>query len=65
MFSKLNIDLDALQKQLNPDGGNDFDGKSGVTSKSLRGLNLKKKDKRKLRHEIWMKSEYLRDNNVY
>lgn len=33
----------------------DFDARSVVTSKSLHGLNLKKKDKRKLRHTVWTK----------
>jgi len=34
----------------------DLDTRSIVTSKSLHGLNLKKKDKRKLRHTVWKKS---------
>ncbi|KAL8566604.1 hypothetical protein ACOMHN_054826 [Nucella lapillus] len=32
----------------------DFDAQSAVTSKTFQGLNLKKKDKRKLRHDLWM-----------
>jgi len=34
----------------------DLDTRSVVTSKSLHGLNLKKKEKRKLRHTVWTKS---------
>lgn len=33
----------------------DFDTRSAITSKSLKDLKLKKKDKQKLRHELWMK----------
>ena len=35
----------------------DFDTRSAITSKSLKDLKLKKKDKQKLRHELWMKSK--------
>jgi len=57
MFGALNIDIDALTKQLTGGNGEDFDVRSAVTSKSLRGMNLKKKDKQKLRHDVWLKSE--------
>jgi len=34
----------------------DLDTHSVVTSKSLHGLKLRKKEKRKLRHAVWTKS---------
>lgn len=34
----------------------DFDARSTVTSKSFKGLGLKKKDKIKMRHQLWMES---------
>ena len=46
----------------------DLDTRSVVTSKSLHGLNLKKKDKRKLRHTLWTKSmwwNYRLQSNLY
>ena len=46
----------------------DLDTRSVVTSKSLHGLNLKKKDKRKLRHTLWTKSmwwNYCLQSNLY
>ena len=55
LFSKVDIDLNALAKQL-PSSDADFDTRSTMTSKSLRGLNLTKKDKRKLKHEFLTKS---------
>jgi len=36
----------------------DFDARSAITSKSLKGLNLKKKEKQKLRHDLWLQSKY-------
>lgn len=33
----------------------DLDARSAITSKSLKELKLKKKEKQKLRHELWMK----------
>ncbi|ESN92155.1 hypothetical protein HELRODRAFT_181777 [Helobdella robusta] len=41
--------------QPDPDYDENFDMRSAVTSKSLKGLGLKKVDKRKLRHEVWLK----------
>lgn len=32
----------------------EFDTCSTITSKSFKGLNMKKKDKRKLKHDLWM-----------
>ncbi|KAH3754170.1 ribosome biogenesis protein SLX9 homolog [Dreissena polymorpha] len=32
----------------------DFDARSTLSSKSLKGLNLKKKEKQKLRHDLWI-----------
>ncbi|XP_052814697.1 ribosome biogenesis protein SLX9 homolog [Mya arenaria] len=32
----------------------DFDARSTLSSKSLKGLSLKKKEKQKLRHELWI-----------
>jgi len=67
VFSKLDIDFETLTKRLGESGGrsvgggsvggggDDFDVRSAVTSKSMRGMNLKKKEKKKLRHEIWLK----------
>lgn len=49
-FAGLNLDLGQLKQKLP-----DFDARSQVTNKSLKGLNLKKKDKKKLRHDIWVK----------
>jgi len=57
-FSKLDIDLAMLTKSLNQGsgvGGDNFDTRSSVTGKSLKGLGLKKKEKQQLRHEIWVK----------
>jgi len=58
VFSKLDIDLDMLTKSLNQGssgGGVNFDTRSSVTGKSLKGLGLKKKEKQQLRHDIWLK----------
>ncbi|XP_046380389.1 ribosome biogenesis protein SLX9 homolog [Haliotis rufescens] len=49
IFSSLKIDNKALAQKLP-----DFDARSTVTSKTFKGLNLKKKDKRKIRHEVFM-----------
>jgi hypothetical protein len=55
IFSKANIDLNAMARDL-PGKGFD-DTKSGITSKSLKGMNLKKTDKRKMKREFFMKSK--------
>ncbi|CAH1790233.1 unnamed protein product [Owenia fusiformis] len=47
-FKKL-IGVGTLKKL--PD---DWDAKSSITNKSLRGIHGKKKDKRKLRHDLWL-----------
>ncbi|XP_067686117.1 ribosome biogenesis protein SLX9 homolog [Haliotis asinina] len=49
IFGSLKIDNKALAQKLP-----DFDARSTVTSKTFKGLNLKKKDKRKIRHEVFM-----------
>ncbi|KAL3858950.1 hypothetical protein ACJMK2_009196 [Sinanodonta woodiana] len=49
LFKNVKIGKEALQLQKLPD----FDAKSTITNKSLKGLQLRKKDKRKLRHELW------------
>ena len=55
IFSKANIDLNAMARDL---PGKDFDDtKSGITSKSLKGMNLKKSEKMKMRKEFFMKSK--------
>ena len=58
MFSNLNIDIAQLESQL-PDLD---DARSMVTTKSLRGMNLSKKDKRKVKHEFLMKSKWANNN---
>ncbi|OWF35894.1 ribosome biogenesis protein slx9-like [Mizuhopecten yessoensis] len=50
LFKGLKINKETLKQELP-----DFDTRSTITSKSLRGLNMKKKDKRKLKHDLWMK----------
>ncbi|XP_033729102.1 protein FAM207A-like isoform X2 [Pecten maximus] len=50
IFKGLKINKETLKQELP-----DFDTRSTITSKSLKGLNMKKKDKKKLRHELWMK----------
>jgi hypothetical protein len=55
-FSRLDIDIAALSRELSD---NDPETRSAITSKSLKGLNLKKKEKQKLRHELWLKSKYI------
>ena len=58
IFSKVDIDLNAMSRDM---PGKDFDDrKSGITSKSLRGMNLKKTEKMKMRKEFFMKSELSR-----
>ena len=59
LFSKVDIDLNALARQL-PSSDADFDTRSTMTSKSLRGLNLTKKEKMKLKHEFLIKSTLIR-----
>ncbi|KAI0212934.1 hypothetical protein LSAT2_002070 [Lamellibrachia satsuma] len=54
LFSKVDIDLNALSKQLLSSDA-DFDTRSAITSKSMKGLNLSKKDKRKLKREFLTK----------
>jgi len=51
MFSGMDIDIEKLEGQL-PDLD---DARSVVTSKSFRGLNISKKDKRKVKHDFFMK----------
>ena len=50
----MKITTDLLKQQLP-----DFDTQSVVTSKTFKGMNLKKKDKKKLRHDLWMESKLL------
>lgn len=52
MFEGLNINQELLTKKLP-----EFDIMSTITSKSTKGLQLKKKDKKKLRHDVWLNSE--------
>merc|ERR1712038_1198448 len=51
IFSNLNIDVGKLENNL-PDLD---DARSVISSKSLRGMNMSKKSKRKVRHEFLMK----------
>ena len=53
VFSSVNIDNATLKQKLP-----DFDTRSCITSKSLKDLKLKKRDKKKLRHELWIKSKW-------
>ncbi|ELT97756.1 hypothetical protein CAPTEDRAFT_226689 [Capitella teleta] len=55
LFSKLDVDLNALKRQLAGGGGEDDDAKTAITSKSFRGLNIKKKEKMKIKKEFWGK----------
>nr|KAG5710232.1 hypothetical protein BaRGS_006751 [Batillaria attramentaria] len=48
-FKGMKITTDLLKQNLP-----DFDARSAITSKTLKGMNLKKKDKQRLRHELWM-----------
>ncbi|XP_022326059.2 ribosome biogenesis protein SLX9 homolog [Crassostrea virginica] len=48
VFKNLKIDKEDLVQKL----PNDWDTKSAITSTSLKGLHLKKKDRKKLRHEL-------------
>lgn len=52
VFKNLKIDKEALVQKL----PNDWDTKSAITSTSLKGLHLKKKDRKKLRHELLVQS---------
>ncbi|XP_050419356.1 ribosome biogenesis protein SLX9 homolog [Patella vulgata] len=49
LFSGMNIDKTNLTQRLP-----DFDARSAITSKTLKGLSMKKKDKLKLRREYFM-----------
>ena len=60
MFGGLKIDMSAVHKDLP-----DFDARSTITSKTTKGLNLTKKDKRKLKHEFWMKSKLTVTLNIF
>lgn len=48
-FKGMKITTELLKQNLP-----DFDARSAITSKTLRGMNIKKKDKQRLRHELWM-----------
>ncbi|KAH9498809.1 hypothetical protein Btru_005205 [Bulinus truncatus] len=50
LFKNVDIPALALMVQKLPD----FDARSSITSKTFRGQNLKKKDKMKIRHEVWI-----------
>lgn len=50
LFEGININKFNITEKLP-----DFDARSAITSKSLKELKLKKKDKQRLRHELWMK----------
>ena len=52
-FQGLKITTDMLRQNLP-----DFDTHSVITSKSFKGMNLKKKEKQKLRHDLWVESEF-------
>ena len=52
-FRGMKITTETLKQNLP-----DFDTRSVITSKSFKGLNLKKKDKKRLRHDLWMESEF-------
>ncbi|PVD37940.1 hypothetical protein C0Q70_00542 [Pomacea canaliculata] len=49
IFKGVKITAETLQQHLP-----DFDARSTVTSKTLKALNLKKKDKQRIRHELWL-----------
>ena len=51
-FRGMKITTETLKQNLP-----DFDARSTVTSKTFKGMNLKKKDKKRLRHDLWMESE--------
>ena len=50
LFKNINIDLTKATKELP-----DFDARSTITSKTFKGLNMSKKEKRKQKHDAWMK----------
>ncbi|XP_059145702.1 ribosome biogenesis protein SLX9 homolog [Physella acuta] len=50
LFQNLKIAATDLITQKLPD----FDARSTITSKTFKGQNLKKKDKQKIRHDVWM-----------
>nr|KAI8738884.1 FAM207A protein [Biomphalaria glabrata] len=50
LFKNVNIPALSLLAQKLPD----FDARSSITSKTFRGQNLKKKDKMKIRQEVWL-----------
>lgn len=49
LFAGLDLSKYNLKQQLP-----DLDARSAITSKSLRELKMKKKDKQKLRHDLWI-----------
>ncbi|XP_064646583.1 ribosome biogenesis protein SLX9 homolog [Lineus longissimus] len=51
IFAGVKVRVDELTPQKLPD----FDARSTITSKTFKGMNMKKKDKQKMRHEVWMK----------
>jgi hypothetical protein len=51
-FKGMKITTDFLKQQLL-----DFDARSAITSKTFKGMNLKKKEKLKFRRDVWMESE--------
>ncbi len=55
LFEGVDIDLSRATKELP-----DFDARSAVTSKTFRGMNMSKKEKRQIKHNTWMEREYLR-----
>ena len=58
-LSKLDVDLNTLEKRLGIGEDGDMDVRSVVTSRSLKGLNLKKKEKRHLKDLVFKKSNCL------
>ena len=54
IFRNINIDLNKSTKELP-----DFDARSTITSKTFKGMNITKKEKRKMKHDIWMKSKFV------
>ena len=53
IFKNINIDLGKATKELP-----DFDARSTITSKTFKGMNMTKKEKRKMKHDVWMKSKF-------
>ena len=48
--------IDLKKYNLNTKLPDDLDARSTITSRSLKELKMKKKDKKKLRHELWIRS---------